>query len=174
MTWISCKPFGVVPWILWVILNRWCYLKFLDLHQAKDVTPYMHALYAHVPEFLKLYQNLAYYTQKGMEKYNDTVWKDYFRSSNHRGVSALEQLFTKKHRIQLLETAPVERVKESYNCGHCSTTGHTIKTCTAKCSKCDAPTFCAHLVKKDGKWKPRCELINQFWYINVLKECITQ
>lgn len=53
----------------------------------------MHASYAHVPEFLKLYQNLAYYTQQGMEKYNDTVWKDYFRSSNHRGVSALKQLF---------------------------------------------------------------------------------
>ena len=93
MTQISCKPFGVVPWILQVILNRWCYLKFLDLYQAKDVTPYMHASYAHVPEFLKLYQNLAYYTQQGMEKYNDTVWKDYFRSSNHRGVSALKQLF---------------------------------------------------------------------------------
>ena len=30
----------------------------------------MHASYAHVPEFLKLYQNLAYYTQQGMEKYN--------------------------------------------------------------------------------------------------------
>ena len=29
--------------------------------QAKDVTPYMLALYAHVPEVLKLYQNLAYY-----------------------------------------------------------------------------------------------------------------
>ena len=53
----------------------------------------MHASYAHVPEFLKLYQNLAYYTQQGMEKYNDTVWKNYFRSSNHRAVSALKQFF---------------------------------------------------------------------------------
>ena len=134
---------------------------FLDLYQAKDVTPYMHSLYAHVPEFLKLYQNLAYYTQQGMEKYNDTVSKDYFRSSNHRGVSALKQLFLKKHRIQLLEAAGLERVKESYNCGNCSTSGHTIKTCTAKCSKCNAPTFSAHLVKIDGKWKPRRDLINQ-------------
>ena len=121
----------------------------------------MHSLYAHVPEFLKLYQNLAYYKQQGMEKYHDTVSKDYFRSSNHRGVSALKQLFLKKHRIQLLEAAGLERVKESYNYGNCSTSGHTIKTCTAKCSKCDAPTFCAHLVKIDGKWKPRCDLINQ-------------
>ena len=29
-------------------------------------------MYANVPEFLKLYQNLAYYTQQGMEKYNNT------------------------------------------------------------------------------------------------------
>ena len=48
-------------------IKKW-FQKFLDLYQAKDVTPYMHALYAHVPEFLKLYQNLAYYTQQGMEK----------------------------------------------------------------------------------------------------------
>ena len=54
----------------------------------------MHALYAHVPELVKLYQNLAYYTQQGMEK-NDTVSNDYFRSSNHSGISALEQLFFK-------------------------------------------------------------------------------
>ena len=49
----------------------------------------MYSLYAHVPEFLLLYQNLEYYTQQGMEKYNNTVSKDYLRSSDHRGVSAL-------------------------------------------------------------------------------------
>ena len=70
--------------------------KFLFLFQAKDVTPYMHALYAHVPEFLKLYENVAHFTQQGMEKYNDTASKDYFRSSNHSGISALKQLLLKK------------------------------------------------------------------------------
>ena len=53
-----------------------------------------------------------------MEKYNNTVSKDFSRSSNHRKVSALKKLFLKKHRIQLLEAAGLERVKESYNCGH--------------------------------------------------------
>jgi len=65
-------------------IKKW-FQKFLDLYQAKDVTPYIHALHAHVPEFLKLYQNLACYTQQGMEKYNDTVSKYYFRSSNIEG-----------------------------------------------------------------------------------------
>ena len=64
-------------------IKKW-FTKFLELYQAKDVTPYMHALYARVPQFLTLYKNLAYSTQQGMEKYNDTVSKDYFRSSNHR------------------------------------------------------------------------------------------
>ncbi|XP_028513133.1 uncharacterized protein LOC114574525 [Exaiptasia diaphana] len=59
---------------------------FLSIYQTKDVTPYMHALYAHVPQFLSLYNNLAYFTQQGMEKFNDTASKDYFRSTNHRAI----------------------------------------------------------------------------------------
>lgn len=73
---------------------------FLDLYQTKDVTPYMHALYAHVPEFLSLYTNTGHYTQQGVEKYNDRASKDYFRSTKHRGISELRQLFLKKNRVQ--------------------------------------------------------------------------
>ena len=46
---------------------------------------------------------------------------------NHRGVSALKQLFLKKHRIQLLEAAGLERVKGSYKCGNCSELGIPLK-----------------------------------------------
>ena len=67
----------------------------LSVYQAKHVTPYMHALHCHVPEFLKLYQNMAYYTQQGLEKYNDRASKDFFRSTNHKGIDALKQLFLK-------------------------------------------------------------------------------
>ena len=116
----------------------------------------MHALCAHVPEFLKLYENISYFTQQGMEKYNDTASKHYFRSSNHRGISALKQLLLKKNRIQLLEAAGMERVKKSYKCGNCQSPGHTIKTCTAKCIKCQATVCCAHLIKLDGKWTQQC------------------
>ena len=49
---------------------------FLKLYQTKDVTPYMHALYSHVTQFLLLYHNIAHYTQQGMEKYNDRATKD--------------------------------------------------------------------------------------------------
>lgn len=74
----------------------------------------MHALYFHVPEFLKLYKNIAYFNQQGMEKHNDVASKNYFRSSNHRGISALRQLLLKKYRIQFLEAAGYERVKQNY------------------------------------------------------------
>lgn len=66
---------------------------YLEFYQTKDITPYVHALYAHVPEFLSLYTNLEYFTQQGMEKYNDVTSKNFFRLSKHRGVSALEQFF---------------------------------------------------------------------------------
>ena len=40
----------------------------MDFYQAKDVIPYMHALYHHILEFLKLYKNIAYYNQQGMKR----------------------------------------------------------------------------------------------------------
>ena len=115
---------------------------FLSLYQTKDVTPYMHALYSHVPEFLKLYKNVAFFSQQGIEKYNDVASKNYFRSSNHREISALKQLL-KKYRVQFLEAAGFERVKQSYQCSNCSSQGNTIKTCT-KQSKNDIIVLVAH------------------------------
>ena len=44
---------------------------FLKIYQAKDVTPYMHAFNFHVPPVLKLYKNISYFNQQGLEKYND-------------------------------------------------------------------------------------------------------
>ena len=87
--------------------------KFLDLYQRKDTTPYMHSMYFHVPQFLQLYENIAYFNQQGLEKYNDVTSKNYFRSSNHRGFAALKQLLLKKYRVQFLEAAGYEGKKSS-------------------------------------------------------------
>ena len=65
---------------------------FLKIYQTKGVTPYMHAFNCHVPQFLKLYNNISYFNQQGLEKYNDQVSKDYFQSSNHRDTEALQQM----------------------------------------------------------------------------------
>lgn len=102
---------------------------FDQLYQTKDFTPYMHALFCHVPEFLTMHQNLNYFNQQGMEKYNETSSKHYFRASNHRGIESLKQMFLKKNRIglQLLEAAGYERVKGSCKCRNCRNNGHTKK-----------------------------------------------
>ena len=115
----------------------------------------MHALYAHVPEFLHLYSNFEYFTQQGMEKYNDLTSKNFFRSSNHRGVSALRQIFYKKGRVQFLEQAGCPRIKKKYKCSNCDNEGHNLKTCPSKCKICGV-ICCAHLINQNGRYHPRC------------------
>ena len=105
--------------------------KFLVVYQTKDITQNMHALCLHVPEFLALDGNIEYFTQQGMEKYNDIAFKNFFRSTNHRDVSAVKQLFIKRNRVQFLEAAGCARVKRTDTCSNCNCTGHTIETCTA-------------------------------------------
>ena len=68
---------------------------FLSMYQTKHVTPYMHALVWHVPEFLRLFGSICPFTQQGLEKLNDKTTKDFFRSTNQRGVDALFQLVQK-------------------------------------------------------------------------------
>ena len=93
--------------------------------------------------FLYHYLNLV--NQQEMEKYNDLASKDYFRSTSHRSVKCLHQMFLKKNRLQFLQGVGCERVKLSYKCSNCNNHGHTIKTCCAKCSSCEPNVCCSHL-----------------------------
>ena len=63
-------------------VTKWLKL-FLEVYQTKHVTPYMHTLVYHVPEFIGLYGCLAPFSQQGLEWLNDSLTKDYFRSTNH-------------------------------------------------------------------------------------------
>ena len=65
---------------------------FNFLYQTSDITPYMHAFSQHLAEFLELYINVANFNQQGMEKFNYTSSKDYFRSTSHRNSEALKQI----------------------------------------------------------------------------------
>ena len=77
---------------------------FTAVYQTKNVTPYIHLMAMHNPEFLKKYKNFIQFTQKGMEKLNDQTSIDFARSTNHnyRTLEALTQLMEKK-RIEYLE-----------------------------------------------------------------------
>ena len=56
---------------------------FLSVYRTKSVTPYMHLLVSHIPQFLEIYGTIAPFSQQGPEKLNDDLTKDYFRSTNH-------------------------------------------------------------------------------------------
>ena len=129
---------------------------FNRLYLTSDVTPYMHAFSQHMSEFLELYQNVSYFNQQGLEKFNDTSSKDYFRSTSHRNIEALRQMMLKKQRVQLLEAMGCQRIKCKYKCRNCLNMGYSIKKCTSKCNNCDQGTCCAHLVLADGKWIKQC------------------
>ena len=75
-------------------VKRWI-RDFNFLYQICDVTPYMHAFSRYIAEFLLLHINVNHFSQQGMEKFNDTSSKDYFRSTSHRGNDALKQIILK-------------------------------------------------------------------------------
>ena len=69
----------------------------------------MHAFRCHVQEFLQLYGNIANFTQQGLEKYNDIVSNDFFRSSNHKGVSSTKANFAEKESNSVLGSNGVQK-----------------------------------------------------------------
>jgi hypothetical protein len=131
---------------------------FLSLYQKKHVTPYMHALVWHVPEFLHLYKSICPFTQQGLEKLNDKTTKDFFRSTNQRGIDALFQLVQKRNRMEYLEDIGSKQEAIVQQCSNCFNPRHNIKTCTAECSTCQHKPCCSpnHLIKLEGHWEKNC------------------
>ena len=134
---------------------------FLSMYQTKHVTPYMHALVWHVPEFLRLYGTICPFTQQGLGKLNDKTTKDFFRSTNQRGVDALFQLVQKRNRIEHLEDTGSKREASKQHCTNCFEPNHNIKTCSTECSKCQYKPCCSpdHLKKIEGHWLKKCMLL---------------
>ena len=102
---------------------------FLSVYQTKHVTPYMHLLVSHIPQFLEMYGTLAPFSQQGLEKQNDDLTKDYFRSTNHRDCDALKQMLLKLNRLEDLTDQDCCRPKQVHICKLCKTTGHNARTC---------------------------------------------
>lgn len=131
---------------------------FLELYQTKHITPYMHALRWHLPEFVEMYGKISMFTQQGLEKLNDKTTKDFFRSTNQRGVDSLKQIVMKRNRMEYLEDIGCQREKRTFSCSNCILQGHNIKTCMAKCSSCETIPCCSpvHLLKSCCKWSKTC------------------
>ena len=119
---------------------------FNDQYTTKHVTPYMHCMMNHVAEFMKLHGSILPFTQQGLEKYNDTMTKDYFRATSHKGEQCLIQILQKQNKMELLEARRSKRAKKhDITCSNCKLDGHNRLTCIAPCAVCHAPNYCAHL-----------------------------
>lgn len=131
---------------------------FLTLYHTKHVTPYMHALVWHVPEFLNLYGTICPFTQQGLEKLNDKTTKDFFRATSQRGVDALFQLMQKRNCMEYLEDNGFRRQPCLHTCSNCLKNDHNKLTCTEECKTCHHKPFCSphHIKKVEGAWKKIC------------------
>ena len=80
---------------------------------------------------MQIHGSILPFTQQGLEKLNDVVTKNFFRSSCHRD-EALKQLIEKQNRIEHLNDAGKKRAKlYEVECSNCSKHGHNRLTCSA-------------------------------------------
>ena len=103
--------------------------EFVTIYQTKHVTPYIHALAMHIPEFIRRYGNVSLFSQQGLEKLNDTTTRNYFRSTNHRESEAMKQLMEKQNRLEFLEDEGYRREKRPQHCTICGQVGHNRRSC---------------------------------------------
>ena len=130
---------------------------FIYLYPAKHVTPYMHCMMYHVAEFMVLHGSILPFTQQGLEKYNDVITKDYFRSTSHRHEECLVQILQKRNRIEHLESLSRKRRKHhEITCSNCHQKGHNRLTCSSPCFSCGVVPFCSHLVANGQSRVPAC------------------
>ena len=105
---------------------------FLSIYQTKNVTPYMHLMVSHLPEFLRIHGSISMFTQQGLEKLNDVYTQFFFRGSNHRATEALKQILLRKNRVEHLADIGCAREKRLTTCSICSLPGHNKRTCMNK------------------------------------------
>ena len=84
---------------------------FIDIYNNDNVTLYIHAMMQHVGQFMTIHGSILPFTQQGLEKHNDSMTKNFFRSSCLRGEQALQQLVEKQNRIEHLNDIGAKRQK---------------------------------------------------------------
>ena len=130
-------------------------MKFLEVDQTKEVIPYIHVMKCHVGEFMHIQGCLISFTQQGLEKHNDIMTKDYFRSSSHKGEQALTQIMQKQNRLEYFNDRDVKRPKHhDIQCSNCGVSGHNKISCVAPCSNFYHVPFKSHLTCIDGRKIP--------------------
>ena len=68
----------------------------------KKITPYVHILCHHVPEFIETYHYLNLYSMQGLEKKNHFEKMNYFRQTNHQKNYYPTTLIEKINRMEMI------------------------------------------------------------------------
>ena len=102
---------------------------FTSTYQAKDVTPYMHALAMHIGEYIQLHGSVVRFTQQGLGKLNDLTTKHYQQATNHQERQSLQQVLQKRLWIEALEEMGYQRVKHVQTCSKCKQAEHNKRSC---------------------------------------------
>ena len=122
-----------------------------------NVTPYIHAM---ANQFMTIHGSIISFTQQGLEKYNDSMAKQYFRATNHKGQDALRQIMEKRNRHNYLSDNVKRQKCFETTCSNCSKTGHKRVTCQEKCKNCGHACYRAHLVEINWIKVPHCDQEN--------------
>lgn len=83
-------------------LNQEKIIKINRIFDYSPITPYMHLLVFHIPEFMKIYGNINLFNTQGLEKLNDFTTQYYHTSTNKnkKNNKYLRQLIEKRNRIE--------------------------------------------------------------------------
>ena len=109
-------------------------LNFTMIYQSKNVTPYIHILAQHIPEFIQKYSNISQFAQQGLEKLNNQTTIDFVKSMNHDycSLAALTQLLQKRNRVEYVESNGFQCTSNKVICSVCKGKGHNSCTCKKK------------------------------------------
>ena len=77
---------------------------YLKVTQNKPLTPYVHSLVFHVPEFIEKFHHLNLYTTQSLEQLNSVTKTHYFTQTNRRlkDLAFLKQLLEKQNRMEFI------------------------------------------------------------------------
>lgn len=96
-------------------LNKWLE-SFILINETTKITPYIHILVDHVPEFIEKYKYLNQYSMQSVEKLNFVIKQNYFRQTNKRKNQYLKQLLEKQNRLEFIKlNGTLEELNEKLN-----------------------------------------------------------
>ena len=85
-----------------VRLQNWL-IAYLKLNESDNsITPYVHSFVFHMPEFLRMYDDINQFNMQGLEKLNDLATQYYHNSTNRnkKANTYITQIIAKRNRIE--------------------------------------------------------------------------